>query len=148
MPNHEPPHQSPRGAVLPVLPLVAGLVLVLAFVGGMVGVMAMWNGDHMGMMRRGSAGADQAPVVASERQVTVEMRNFEFFPAKLTVDAGAEVTWLNTDSVPHNAIADDGAFDTGTLNQDDQASVTLDRPGAYPYVCTFHPGMEATITVR
>ncbi len=102
----------------------------------------------MSMMRRGSAGADQTPVVTDQAQVTVEMRGFEFFPAKLSVNAGTEVTWLNRDPVPHNAIADGGAFDTGTLNGGKSGSVVLDQPGTYPYVCTFHPGMEATLTVR
>ncbi len=102
----------------------------------------------MSMMRRGSAGADQTPVVTDQAQVTVEMRDFEFFPAKLTVNAGTELTWVNRDSVPHNAIADGGAFDTGTLNRDERGSVVLDQPGTYRYVCTFHPGMEATLTVR
>ncbi len=102
----------------------------------------------MSMMRRGSAGADQTPVVSDQTQVIVEMRGFEFFPAKLTVNAGTEVTWVNRDSVPHNAIADAGAFDTGTLNGGERGSVVLDGPGTYRYVCTFHPGMEATLTVR
>ena len=77
---------------------------------------------------------------------TMEMRDFEFFPAKVPVDAGTEVTWVNRDSAPHNAVAD--AFDSGTLNGGDSWSVALDQPGTYSYVCTFHPGMGATLTVR
>ncbi len=148
MPNRYSIHGPQRGNALPVFPLIAAVVACLAFVGAMIGMMAWWGGDHMGMMRRGSAGDDQAPVVSQAQQVTVEMRDFEFFPARLTVDAGAEVTWVNRDAVPHNAVADDGSFDTGTLNQDDSASATLATPGTYHYVCTFHPGMEATVTVR
>ncbi len=102
----------------------------------------------MSMMRRGSAGADQTPVVTDQAQVTVEMRGFEFFPAKLNVNAGTELTWVNRDNVPHNAIAEGGAFATGNVNGGNSESVVLDRPGTYRYVCTFHPGMEATLTVR
>ncbi len=102
----------------------------------------------MSMMRRGSAGADQTPVVTDQGQVTVEMRNFEFFPAKLTVNPGTEVTWLNRDPVAHNAVAAGGAFDTGNVNGGKSVSVRLDQPGTYRYVCTYHPGMEATLTVR
>lgn len=102
----------------------------------------------MSMMRRGSAGADQTPVVTDQAQVTVEMRGFEFFPAKLTVNAGTELTWVNRDNVPHNAIADGSAFDSGTMNGGESWSVVLDEAGTYRYVCTFHPGMEATLTVR
>jgi plastocyanin len=106
------------------------------------------GGDHMGMMNRGSSGADQPPVLSEAKQVTVEMRDYEFFSAKLTVNAGTEVTWVNRDSVPHNAVAKDGTFDTGNLNAGDSGSVVVEQPGTYPYVCTYHPGMEATLTVR
>ena len=148
MSDDRPPHGRQRGTALPVLPLVAAVVAGLAFTGGMLGMMAWWDGDHMGMMSRGSSGAEQTPVVTEAKQVTVEMRNFEFFPAKLTVNADTEVTWVNRDSVPHNAIAGDSAFDSGTMNGGQSWSVVLDRPGTYSYVCTFHPGMEATVTVR
>jgi plastocyanin len=131
-----------------VLPIVAAVAVVVALSGLMVGAMAFWGGDMMDMHGRGSDGADQTPVASTASEVTIEIRDYEFFPAKLTVDAGTEVTWLNRDSVPHNAVADDGAFDTGRIDGDDSATVTLDSPGAYPYVCTYHPGMEATVTVR
>ncbi len=114
----------------------------------MLAMTACMDMDQMGMMRRGSSGADQTPVVSDAERVTVEMSDFEFFPAKLTVNAGTEVTWVNRDNAAHNAVAGDGAFDTGNLNGGDSGSVVLDRPGAYAYVCTYHPGMEATLTVR
>jgi plastocyanin len=146
MSNYRPSRQQQRGTVLPVLPLIAAVGLGLAFMGVMLGAMAWWGGDHMGMMRRGSAGADQTPVVSGAEQVTVEMRDFEFFPAKLTVNVGTEIAWLNRDGVPHNAVSE--AFDTGNLNSGDGTSIVLDEPGTYSYVCTYHPGMEATLTVR
>ncbi|KKK98293.1 hypothetical protein LCGC14_2644200 [marine sediment metagenome] len=148
MSNDRPSRQQQRGTALPVLPLIAAVGLGLAFMGVMLGMMAWWGGDHMSMMRRGSSGADQTPVVSDAEQIMVEMSDFEFFPAKLTVNVGTEVTWVNRDSVPHNAVAGDAAFDTGTLNGGDRWSVVLDQPGTHAYVCTFHPGMEAMLTVR
>jgi plastocyanin len=148
MSNDRPSPQEQRGTALPVLPLIAAVGLGLAFMGVMLAMMAWWGGDHMSMMRRGSSGADQTPVVSDAEQIRVEMSDFEFFPAKLTVNVGTEVTWVNRDSVPHNAVAGDAAFDTGTLNGGDSWSAVLDQPGTYAYVCTFHPGMEATLTVR
>lgn len=131
------------------LPLVAAVMLGLAFIGLMLGMMAWWGGgDHMGMMGRGSSGADQTPVVSSAEQVTVEIKDYEFFPARLTVDAGTEVTWVNYDTVPHNAVADDGAFETDRLDNGDSGSDTLEEPGAHTYICTYHPDMTGTITVR
>lgn len=143
-----PSHGHQRGSASLYLPLIVAVVFLLGSAVVMTGMMAWWGGGHMGMMGRGSAGADQAPVVSEAEQVTVEMRNLEFFPAKLTVNAGAEVTWLNRDAVPHNAVAKDGAFDSGQLNGGESGSVVVERPGTYPYVCTYHPGMEGVLTVR
>ena len=131
------------------LPLVAAVLLGLAFMGVMLGMMSWWGGgDHMGMMGRGSSGAAQTPVVSSAEQVTVEIKDYEFFPAKLTVAAGAEATWVNGDDPPHTAGADDGAFDSDRLDKDGSDSVTLEEPGTHAYKCTYHPDMTATITVR
>lgn len=150
-PEGHPSHERQRGSALSVLPLIAAVVAGLALIGVMLAMMAWWGGGNMGgmgMMQQGRSGADQTPVVSDAQQVTVEMRDFEFSPAKLTVDAGTELTWVNRGSVPHNAIAGDGAFDSGTMSGGDSWSVVLDEPGAYPYVCTFHPGMDATLTVQ
>ncbi len=76
------------------------------------------------------------------------MRGYEFFSSKLTVNVGTEVTWVNRDGVPHNAVDGGGAFDTGIVDGGGSASIVMDTLGSYPYVCTFHPGMEATLTVR
>jgi len=130
-------------------PLIAAVAFGLAFMGLMLGMMAWWGGgDHMGMMRRGNSGADQTPVVSSAERVTIEIRDYEYFPARLTVDAGTEVTWVNYDTVPHNAVADEGAFETDRLDKDGSGSVTLAEPGTHAYKCTFHPAMTGTITVR
>lgn len=146
-----PPYEHQRGSVSLDPLLILAVVFALGFVGVTVGMMAWmmssWSGGHMGMMGRGNAGADQTPVVADAEQVAVEMRDYEFFPAKLTVNAGAEVTWQNRDAVPHNAVANDGAFDTGNLNGGESVSVVVEQPGSYAYVCTYHPGMEAVLTV-
>ncbi len=123
-------------------------MLSLAVVGVMLVGMSWWSGDGMGMVGRGSGAADQTPIVTDAKQATVEMRDFEFFPAQLTVDVGAEVTWVNRGNVPHNAVAEDGTFDTGLQERDTSRSTVLDQPGTYFYVCTFHPFMEGTVTVR
>jgi plastocyanin len=130
-----------RGSVSLDLPLIVAVVFGLGFIGVMVGMMAWWGGGH-------GAGEDQTPVVAETEQVTVEMRDFRFVPANLTVNAGTEVTWLNRDAVPHDAVAKDGAFDTGRLDSGESASVVLEEPGSYPYACSYHADMAGVVTVR
>jgi plastocyanin len=76
---------------------------------------------------------------------TVKIADFKF-GAPLTVSKGTTVTWENTDSAPHNVVGDD--FKTSDLEQGDKDTVTFDKTGTYDYVCTFHPFMKGSITVR
>ncbi len=78
----------------------------------------------------------------------VEIADFKYDPETAAVDAGTKLTWTNGDQAAHTATADDGSFDTGTLNLDDEGAVTLDEPGTYSYYCRFHPFMKATVEVR
>ena len=124
--------------------LVGGLVMGVAMGGGFGG----WNmGDHMAGMMDRAGNSPQTPVVESQPEVSVEIRYYEYFPRDLTVDAGTQVTWTNRDSVPHTATAK-GSWDTGILNEDDSATLTFDTPGQFEYLCTLHPSMKATLTVR
>ena len=78
----------------------------------------------------------------------IEIADFKYDPATVTVDAGTEVTWTNSDDAAHTATADDSSFDTGDLDQGDSNSVTFDEPGAFTYYCRFHPFMKATVEVK
>src|SRR5438105_13999614 len=50
-------------------------------------------------------------------QNAIEIKDFAFSPATLTVKVGDTVTWTNQDSAPHSATADDSSFDTGVLSK-------------------------------
>ncbi len=130
-------------AVAAALALAAAIVF---FVGMGVIMAGHMSGGMMGMMDRAS-NSPQTPVVASVSQVTVEIRNFEFTPRELTVAVGARITWTNHDSAPHTATAK-GEWDTGTLDESESATLTFDKPGTYSYLCTIHPSMKGTLTVR
>lgn len=83
--------------------------------------------------------------VAGETAVAIQ--DFTFVDGTLEIAAGTTVTWTNNDSAPHMATADDGSFDTGTIDSGASASVTFDTPGTFTYVCAFHANMTATIVV-
>ena len=93
------------------------------------------------------AGLKQAPHPAD---VTVNIDNFTFSPAKLTVAAGTKVTWINHDDVPHTATSSDKPrlFDSKTLDTDDQFSFVFTAPGTYDYFCALHKHMTAQIIVK
>ena len=79
---------------------------------------------------------------------TIDIADFKYDPETVTVKAGSEVTWTNSDAAAHTATADDSSFDTGDLDQGDSKSVTFDKPGRFTYYCRFHPFMKATVAVQ
>ncbi len=80
---------------------------------------------------------------AATYQVAIE--GFAFTPASFQVKPGDTVIFVNADSAPHTATADDGAFDTGRIDPGQSAEVTIPA-GSHPYHCQFHPGMKGVAT--
>lgn len=78
--------------------------------------------------------------------VTIE--DFAYAPAGLTVSEGSTISFTNRDSTEHTATASGSGFDTGTIEKGQTKSVTLERAGTFDYVCTFHPFMHGTVTVK
>jgi hypothetical protein len=78
----------------------------------------------------------------------VTIRDFEFAPPELTVDAGAQVTFVNAGAAAHTATARDGSFDTGFIAPSGTASLTFATPGTFAFFCALHPEMAGTIRVR
>ena len=72
----------------------------------------------------------------------------KFNPPELTVKAGETVEWVNDDILPHNVVANDKSFDSGTLHQGQHWKWTAKTKGTFPYVCTLHPTMKATLVVE
>jgi plastocyanin len=92
-----------------------------------------------------SPGRATAPAVAGP-QITID--NFTFSPSALTIATGTTVTWINHDDTPHTVTAQNHTFTSSGLDTDDHFSHQFTIPGAYPYYCTIHPKMTATIIVR
>jgi plastocyanin len=78
--------------------------------------------------------------------VTVE--DFSFHPENLQVSVGTTVTWTNRDSATHTASADDGLFDTKSMQPGTSHTFTFERVGTFTYHCNIHPTMTAEIIVR
>lgn len=77
--------------------------------------------------------------------VTVHMTDFRFKPATLSIHTGDSVVFQNDDDVTHNVTAD--SFKSGDLAGGKSWTYTFAKAGTYTYVCTYHPGMQGTITV-
>jgi len=92
--------------------------------------------------------AGEAVVAAAASPAVVEIDNFAFAPADLTVIAGTTVTWKNEDDSPHRIGDKNGTFKSAALDTDDSFSHTFAAAGEYPYICTIHPYMVGKIIVK
>jgi plastocyanin len=81
----------------------------------------------------------------------VSMRNFAFVPSVLRVPAGATVTWVNDETqvgLAHTSTSDNAGWDSGFLAPGESYSRAFSAAGQFPYHCTPHPTMTATIVVE
>ena len=87
------------------------------------------------------------PALAATKTVTV---GDDFFRAKsLKVKKGTTVRWRWTGKSPHNVAVTSGPQRFRSKVQTSGTfSKRLTKTGRYRIVCTIHPGMEQTITVR
>jgi plastocyanin len=75
----------------------------------------------------------------SQEKGKVTITNNKFEPKTVTIKAGSEVTWENKEGA-HTVTADDGSWTSSTLTAGQTYSHKFDKPGKYPYYCTFHGG--------
>jgi LPXTG-motif cell wall-anchored protein len=78
---------------------------------------------------------------------TVAMRDIKFKPRNITIDPGDTVQWRNDDPERHNALGENGSFETPVIAEGETSSHTFNRKGSYPYFCSLHAGMDGRITV-
>jgi LPXTG-motif cell wall-anchored protein len=77
----------------------------------------------------------------------VTIKDFSYGPSSVTVHVGDTVSWSNAGPSAHTATANNGSFDTGTLNKGQSGSHTFSTAGTFAYHCTLHPFMHGTIVV-
>ncbi len=96
--------------------------------------------DRVRRLRRGRLGLDhelrvgphRGRIGRAESTNGIDIADFKYMPAVVTVSAGTKVTWTNSDDAAHTATADDDSFDTGDLDRGDSKSIVLDEPGLTP----------------
>ena len=89
-----------------------------------------------------------AATTAQAADADVAIDNFTFGPQELHVKAGATVTWVNRDDIPHTVTSTTLAFRSKALDTNDKFSFTFTTPGSYKYFCSLHPHMTGTIVVE
>lgn len=94
-----------------------------------------------------STASEPAPSGAAAKSEKVEIVEFAYQPDPVTVQVGGKVIWQNEDTAPHTATADDGSFDTGTIEKGKLGSETFKEAGTFTYFCAIHPTMHGTVEV-
>ena len=87
----------------------------------------------------------QSAAVSAQGQINIS--NYSFNPATLTVKSGTTVTWTNNDPVAHKVVSDSPAFSSDNIPQGGTYSFTFSTAGTYAYHCQIHPSMTGTIVV-
>ena len=82
----------------------------------------------------------------------------DYDPDELTASAGAEVTVVNQDTLPHTVTSGTGPqdpesaqlFDTSLINGGESATLSLAQvtPGQYDFYCIVHPYMTGKVVVQ
>ncbi len=93
------------------------------------------------------AESEPAPSGEAAKSEKVDIVEFTYQPDPVVVQAGGKVIWQNQDTAPHTATADDGSFDTETIEKGKIGSATFKDPGTYTYFCEIHPTMHGTVEV-
>ena len=89
-----------------------------------------------------------APAAGSAKAKTHEIKVNEmtFSPATLTARVGDTISWVNVGKIPHTVTAQNKSFDKA-LAPGERYNLVLTKEGSIPYVCTYHPGMDGSLTV-
>lgn len=88
---------------------------------------------------------------SSTRQLPVaniDIVDFNFNPANISLNRGTTVIWANRGHVPHTVTSTTNLFDSGILMPGGQFSFTFANPGIYPYFCKLHPTMRGQIEIK
>jgi plastocyanin len=86
-----------------------------------------------------------SPLAAAEAEVNID--NFAFAPAEVTVKVGTTVTFRNRDDIPHSVVETGQSFHSKALDTDDTFAFAFAKPGTYEYFCGLHPKMIGKIIV-
>jgi plastocyanin len=97
------------------------------------------------------AGAHKHPTAMAQKHPTrtVLIQGFRFKPAHITIKRGTKVRWINKDSAPHTATANNPRrFDSGRLSKGQRYFHTFKSAGKKRYHCKIHPHMRGSVVRR
>ena len=95
-------------------------------------------------------GATSTPSAQSTKPQshTVTIEGVQFNPAKLTVNRGDSIVWINKDLFAHTVTAAGKAFDSHDIAANASWRYRAVKSGDYAYTCTYHPTMKGRLSVK
>jgi len=88
---------------------------------------------------------------AQAASVNVNIVDFKFDPAVITITAGTTVTWTEVGPTEHNTVYKGTRpllWESDIMHPGDKFSYTFTKPGTYDYWCTIHPEMLGKVIVK
>jgi plastocyanin len=76
----------------------------------------------------------------ADAAVSVDIGDNTFTAKEISIPVGGSVVWNHKGQRKHTVTADDGSFDSGTLEAGATFEQHFDKPGLYAYFCDFHGG--------
>lgn len=106
-----------------------------------------------GVWLASSRNPGESPATSEEvatTDTTIEIKDFTYQPATLTVQPGEKITVVNRDIAGHSVTSDDGtSFDSKVLSKDQSVVFTAPtKPGSYPFFCIPHPSIKGVLIVE
>lgn len=96
----------------------------------------------------GDDGGSKPKPFVPDKDKTIVARGLAYHPTELTLEVGDAVTFRNRDNVAHTFTADDGQWNSRTIQPGTLYAYTLPRAGTFTFHCEIHPRMKGTITVH
>lgn len=102
----------------------------------------------------GPAPVQQSARAAASASATVSIEDgsstdaYRFVPEAVTIQVGESVTWINNGTAPEGHDVSGDGFQSPILQQGESYSHTFSSAGAFPYICSIHPFMKATVNVE
>lgn len=84
---------------------------------------------------------------AAPHTYTVMIDELKFGPLPAQLHKGDSIIWVNRDILRHSATAADHSFDAD-LPPGAKVKIVLNKSGAIPFVCRYHPGMRGVLQVK
>ncbi|HEY8287268.1 MAG TPA: cupredoxin family copper-binding protein [Chloroflexota bacterium] len=111
------------------------------------GASSMAGMAGMDMSAAASRGGSKPVKMLHRKVIQITITNFAFSPATVEVSPGTKVVWINHDSDPHTVDSTKNLWTSEALDTNARFTRVFKASGTFPYYCSIHPFMHATVIV-